>query len=100
MKGSRTILFNLVMAIAAMAGLKLAPDLVNAWLDVFVSIWAVGAMLLRQVTTTPVFQKQAAPAGTAHDIACAVAEALVQSAPPASSQSAPASSQSDGGSHA
>ncbi|MBF0095442.1 MAG: hypothetical protein HQL34_12985 [Alphaproteobacteria bacterium] len=78
MKGSRTILFNLVMAVAAMAGIKIAPDTVTIWLDVFVSVWAIGAMLLRQVTNTPVFQKEAAGSASAADIARAVSEALVQ----------------------
>jgi len=71
-KGKRTILFTLVMAILGLAGSKISPDTVNAWLDVFIPIWAIGAILLRQITSSPVFQAEAAQLGLPHDLVSAI----------------------------
>jgi len=70
MQGYRTILFNLAMAVIGMAGLKISPDHVNLWLDVFIPAWALGGILLRQITTTPIGQK------VLHDLGISDAEAL------------------------
>lgn len=68
MKGSRTIIFTLVMAILGLAGAKISPDTVNSWLDVFIPAWAIGAILLRQLTTSPVFQREVASLGVPPEI--------------------------------
>lgn len=54
MQGYRTIIFTLLMTLIGLLGVKVSPDLANHWLDVFFAVWGIGAILLRQITTTPV----------------------------------------------
>lgn len=54
MQGYRTIIFNIVMLTVGMLGWKVSPDVTNHWLDVFFAAWAIGAILLRLITTTPI----------------------------------------------
>jgi hypothetical protein len=57
MKGSRTIFFNLAMLAAGLVGIHLAPATMQQYGDFLVVLWGVGGILLRQLTTTPIFQK-------------------------------------------
>jgi hypothetical protein len=52
--GYRTILFNLAMAVVALTGHTVSPDLLNTYLDGLIAAWVLGAILLRAITTTPV----------------------------------------------
>ena len=81
MKGNRTIIFNLVMAVVGLAGFKLSPDTVNTWLDVFIPAWAIGGLLLRQLTNTPIFQKEAAALGVPAEFLDTVRQAVATSVP-------------------
>ncbi len=56
LKGYRTIIFNLIMGAASMAGLTLDPAHALAWAGTAVTVWAVGGILLRVVTDSPVFR--------------------------------------------
>ena len=56
LKGYRTIIFNLIMGAASMAGLTLDPAHALAWAGTAVTVWAVGGILLRVVTDSPVFK--------------------------------------------
>ena len=54
MKGYRTIIFSAFMTLAGIVGWKISPAAANQWTDVFVVIWGIGGILIRQVTNTPV----------------------------------------------
>lgn len=54
MKGYRTIIFSSAMTLIGLLGFKISPDTASHWTDVFFSIWGIGAILIRQITTTPV----------------------------------------------
>lgn len=64
LKGYRTVLFNLIMGVAALAVtlgyVEVAPsgDDVNVFLDhldaVLSAVWLVGNLILRRMTTTPI----------------------------------------------
>jgi hypothetical protein len=69
MKGYRTIIFSALMTLVGMIGWKVSPDTANHWVDVFLSAWGIGAILIRQITTTPVGNPAgAAPALSAADL--------------------------------
>jgi len=68
MKGYRTIAFNAVMAIVAMATI-FSPDAevptadqvqsaVNGVEAAVVGVWTVGNMILRAITSSPIFKKE------------------------------------------
>jgi hypothetical protein len=71
MKGYRTIIFSAIMTLVGMLGWKISPQTANQWADMFVAAWGIGAILLRQITTTPIGGVVAlsAPALSADDIA-------------------------------
>ena len=54
MKGYRTLMFSALMAAVGMLGLKISPEVAQHWGDMFLAAWGMGAILLRQVTNTPV----------------------------------------------
>lgn len=56
LKGYRTIIFNLIMGAASMAGLTLDPAHALAWAGTVVTVWTVGGVLLRIVTDSPVLR--------------------------------------------
>ncbi len=56
MTGYRTIVFNLIMGLAGIIGLQIAPDTAQHWAVIGVVIWMVGGVLLRFLTTTPAFK--------------------------------------------
>jgi len=69
MKGYRTIIFNVIMAIAALVTLltgtsvvgdvtKLA-DGVDLILEGIIAVWAIGSVWLRMVTDSPIFKGRA-----------------------------------------
>ena len=66
--GYRMILFGLVMGTAGLLGHHLAPDTLNAWLDVFFFALTIGIILLRAVTKTAVFQHELAAPGIPAEI--------------------------------
>ena len=55
--GYRTLAFALIVAVAGVFGHHLSPDLVNNYLDAIFPAIAAGIMVLRFVTTTPVFSQ-------------------------------------------
>ena len=61
--GYRTVIFALVMGMGGLLGHHLAPETVNAWLDVIFATVAIGGILLRFVTNTPAFQAEVAQLG-------------------------------------
>ena len=58
MKGYRTLLFNLIAAVAGLIGVHLAPATVGCYADLIVLVLAAGNAVLRFVTTTPVGRSQ------------------------------------------
>jgi hypothetical protein len=69
LKGYRTIIFNVIMALAALVTLltgtsvtdditKLA-DGVDLILEGIVAVWAIGSVWLRMITDSPVFKGKA-----------------------------------------
>jgi len=56
-KGYRVILFNLIMGVAGLVGLNIAPAQAQIWVTGLIVSWAFGGVALRFVTNTPVFQK-------------------------------------------
>lgn len=54
MKGYRTLIFTALMTAVGMLGWKVSPEAAEHWGDVFVTVWGIGAILLRQATDTPV----------------------------------------------
>jgi hypothetical protein len=58
MQGYRTILFNLIMGIAAVAGWNVSPDLAQDWTNGFIALWTFGNVALRAITKTPIFGKE------------------------------------------
>jgi hypothetical protein len=69
MKGYRTIAFSAIMTLVGMLGFKLSPETANHWMDVFVAFWGIGAILIRQITTTPVGGVSAASPLSSADLA-------------------------------
>jgi succinylglutamate desuccinylase len=55
MKGYRTIVFNALMLVAGIAGNEVAPDLMIQFVDAFLAAWAVGNVILRRITDSPIF---------------------------------------------
>jgi hypothetical protein len=53
LKGYRSIVFNLLMGAASMAGLTLDPAHAMGWAGAAVTVWTVGGILLRAVTDSP-----------------------------------------------
>ena len=53
--GYRTVLFNIIMAVASMVGLNISPDMATHFAGVLIVVWAAGGILLRFVTSTPAF---------------------------------------------
>ena len=56
MTGYRTILFHVIMGLAGIVGLQIAPDTAQHWASVGVVVWMVGGVVLRYLTTTPMFR--------------------------------------------
>ncbi len=58
MKGWKTILFNGVMLVVGLTGAAVSPEQVNEVVEGFMAIWAVGNVILRAVTDSPIFKKE------------------------------------------
>ncbi len=58
MKGWKTILFNGLMLVIGLTGATVAPEQVNAVVEGFIVIWTVGNVILRAVTSSPIFKKE------------------------------------------
>ncbi len=58
MKGWRTILFNGVMLIVGLTGAAVSPEQVSGVVEGFMIIWTVGNVILRAITTSPIFNKE------------------------------------------
>jgi len=58
MKGYRTIIFNAVMLIGSLSGATFSPDMVNEWIEAFALVWTAGNIILRAVTSSPIFKKE------------------------------------------
>jgi hypothetical protein len=54
MKGYRTLIFSALMTAIGMLGFKVSPATALHWGDMYVAAWGIGAILLRQLTSTPV----------------------------------------------
>lgn len=64
MKGYRTIAFSIATILLGLLGRHVAPDLINAYLDVIFAAVGLGFIVLRMVTDTPFGQKIAKDLGT------------------------------------
>jgi hypothetical protein len=53
-KGFRTIAFSALMTGIGMLGVKISPASAENWADIFFAVWGIGAILLRQITNTPI----------------------------------------------
>ena len=59
MTGYKTIAFHLIMGLASLVGLQVAPDTALHWAGIVVLVWTVGGIAFRFLTTTPVFKMAA-----------------------------------------
>jgi hypothetical protein len=57
MKGSRTLIFNLVMGIGTIVGVETDPEMVQKALVWIAAVWTGGSVWLRAVTNTSMFRK-------------------------------------------
>lgn len=59
MKGKRTILFNALMAIVAIVGVesKIDDEMIRRLIEAVVLIWTSGAIILRTITSSPIWRK-------------------------------------------
>ncbi len=58
LKGKRTVIFNAVMLIAGLTGANVDPELARQFAEEFLSAVALGNVILRAVTSSPIFQRE------------------------------------------
>lgn len=62
MAGWKTVIFNLIMGIVAVAGafdlvIEVPEETLKEFIAALGAVWATGGVLLRAVTKTPIFSK-------------------------------------------
>lgn len=77
MRGYRTLIVNALMVAFGLAGTTISPELATQYADLFIMLWGVINVLLRKITTGPMFATTTPPTtGSAGDSGGTVVKAI------------------------